>query len=322
LAGLPHQPTDVPVSDPLVTNDRQVKVTFASPKPSNNGSPIISYQLVMDDGKTGNFIDIGGFYSNSMLTQYTVTQNITKGRYQRFMYRAKNAVGWGPFSAVSSVLSATVPSAPKAPSFLTFANLTLSIVVPRSTSDGGDTITNYELWVDAGDDFTSSFTKLVGYSNNAMVYLATQQVDGLVLGKTYRFISRSKNPIDYSAYSPYGYIAFGDVPTTMSRPLITASSETSLSVVWTAPAASTLTIKGYILNMDNGDDTDPVPIYIGVNRPDILNFEVGGLITGLPYRLTVQASNVNGLSLQSPVSSFYACSPPSNMQTPYYISSS
>jgi hypothetical protein len=43
LAGLPPQPTDVPVSDRLVTNDKQIKVSFASPTPTNNGSPIISY---------------------------------------------------------------------------------------------------------------------------------------------------------------------------------------------------------------------------------------------------------------------------------------
>jgi hypothetical protein len=141
-------------------------------------------------------------------------------------------------------------------------------------------------------------------------------------GKTYRFISRAKNPIGYSDFSAYGYIAFGDVPSPMARPLITASSETSLSVVWSAPAVSSLPIKGYILNIDNGDDTDPVPVYIGTNRPDILSFVVGGLTTGLPYQLTVQASNVNGLSQPSPISSFYACSPPSRLQTPYYISSS
>ena len=248
-----------------------------------------------------------------MTTHYTVTQNITKGRSFRFMYRAKNAVGWSPFSAVSTVLAATVPSTPKAPYFLSFSDLTLRIVVPRSSSDGGDTISTYELWVDAGDDFTSTFTKLTGYSNNQMVYLATQQVDGLVNGKTYRFISRSRNPINFSEFSAYGYIAFGDVPSTMSRPQITASSETSLSVVWSAPSASSLPIRGYILNMDNGDDTDPVPIYIGTNRPDVLSFVVGGLTTGLPYQLTVQASNVNGLSQPSPISSFYACSPPSRL---------
>jgi len=120
-----------------------------------------------------------------------------------------------------------------------------------------------------------------------MVYLATQQVDGLIVGKTYRFISRSKNPAGYSQFSAYGYIAFGDVPSTMSRPLITSSSETSLSVVWSAPAVSALAVKGYILNIDKGDDTDPVPVYIGANRPDVLSFIVGGLTTGLPYQLTV-----------------------------------
>ena len=122
-----------------------------------------------------------------MLTTYTVTQNITKGRYQRFMYRAKNAVGWGPYSSVSTVLAATVPIAPMAPYFLTFSNQTLSIVIPRSTDDGGDAIIGYELWVDAGNDFTSTFTKLTGYSSNSMVYIATQAVDSLVIGHTYRF---------------------------------------------------------------------------------------------------------------------------------------
>lgn len=89
------------------------------------------------------------------------------------MYRAKNAIGWGSYSAVSTVLAAKVPSAPKAPYFLTFSNLTLSIVIPRSDSDGGDTIYLYELWVDSGNDFTSNFTKLTSYSSNSMVYLAT-----------------------------------------------------------------------------------------------------------------------------------------------------
>ncbi len=107
----------------------------------------------------------------------------------------------------------------------------------------------------------------------------------------------------------------------MSSPQITASTQTSLSVFWTAPAISTLLVNGYILNIDNGAGSDPVPVYIGVNRPDILQYQIGGLTTGLPYRLTVQAQNVNGLSLPSPVSSFFACSPPSNLQTPHYINS-
>ena len=112
LAGIPLAPTDVPVSNSQVTNDKQIQVSFANPAPNSNGSPIISYELVMDDGKSGNFISIIGFTSNSLLTTITVSQNVTKGRLNRFMYRAKNSVGWGPYSAVSSVLAATVPSRP------------------------------------------------------------------------------------------------------------------------------------------------------------------------------------------------------------------
>ena len=44
----------------------------------------------------------------------------------------------------------------------------------------------YELFVDAGNDFTSEFTKVEGYAGDSSVYEATQ-ADGLEFGKTYRF---------------------------------------------------------------------------------------------------------------------------------------
>jgi hypothetical protein len=60
----------------------------------------------MDDGVSGNFISINGFDSNSLLTTYTVTSGIIKGRKHRFMYRAKNKLGWGPYSDPSFILAA------------------------------------------------------------------------------------------------------------------------------------------------------------------------------------------------------------------------
>lgn len=44
-ASVPGKPLDVPVSDPTVTSDTQIKVNFANPAPDNGGSPIISYEL-------------------------------------------------------------------------------------------------------------------------------------------------------------------------------------------------------------------------------------------------------------------------------------
>jgi hypothetical protein len=82
-------------------------------------------------------------------------------------------------------------------------------------------------------------------------------------------------------------------------------------MAWVAPQYSNLTIKGYILNMDDGTDTTPVPVYNGETRPDILTYQVGNLKTGYPYRFTVQAVNVNGKSQPSPISTYYACAPPS-----------
>ena len=48
----------------------------------------------------------------------------------------------------------------------------------------------YELYVDAGDDFTSDYTKIDGYLGDSSVFEATQ-ADGLEFGKTYRFKSRA-----------------------------------------------------------------------------------------------------------------------------------
>lgn len=111
-ASVPGKPLDVPVSDPTVTSDTQIKVNFANPAPDNGGSPIISYELQMDDGMNGDFYSIIGFDVNSLLTAYTITTGIVKGREHGFRYRARNSIGWGDFSDETSILAATVPSAP------------------------------------------------------------------------------------------------------------------------------------------------------------------------------------------------------------------
>ena len=85
------------------------------------------------------------------------------------------------------------------------------------------------MWVDAGDDFTSEFTKLASY-NDELVYKATAATDLLVVGKTYRFISRAMNDVGYSEYSIYSYIAFGNVPDAPGVPQRVFSTENSVYV--------------------------------------------------------------------------------------------
>ena len=70
----------------------------------------MTYDLQMDDGEGGDFVSLHGVSLYSMTTHVTVTENIFKGRTHRFRYRARNAVGWGPYSAEAAVLAAGVPS--------------------------------------------------------------------------------------------------------------------------------------------------------------------------------------------------------------------
>lgn len=223
-ASVPDQPSDVPVQDPTGTSDTQIKVIIASPAPGNGGSVIISYEIQMDDGLSGDYVSIIGFDTNSLLTTYTITSGIIKGREHRFRYRARNAIGWGPFSSESSILAATVPTPPPSPTFSSFSASTLYINVLPSSDNGGTDIIDYELWVDAGDDFSSAFTKLTNYNGASLIYGANNANDGIVIGKTYRFKTRSHNLIGFSEFSEDGYIAFGDVPSTPAAPTRVSST--------------------------------------------------------------------------------------------------
>jgi hypothetical protein len=127
-----------------------------------------------------------------MLTEFTVTDSIIRGREHRFKYKVRNLVGWSPYSDESFVLAATQPGVPERPYFLNFENSQLNIVVPRSTDNGASPITKYELWVDQGDDYISSFRLLAELDPQTMTYGATVS-NALIDGRLYRFKSRAYN---------------------------------------------------------------------------------------------------------------------------------
>jgi hypothetical protein len=170
----------------------------------------------MDDGEGGDFVSINGFSPYSMVTHFTVYDDIRKGRVHRFQYRAKNAVGWGPWSPEASILAASPPSAPAMPQFSRYDSATdkLYVILGPSEDNGGTAITDMELWRDGGDDFSSAFTKVANYNWPDLEYGLTLGAagDGLVKGKIYRMYTTSKNKLNiFSPFSNVAYIAFGDV---------------------------------------------------------------------------------------------------------------
>lgn len=177
----------MPVSDSAVTSDSVLKVTYGAPPPADNGSPIVSYELQMDDGLGGDFVTLTGFSPSSMIRHFTVSQGVVKGRDHRFRYRVRNAVGWGEYSEESFVLAAVVPSAPFQPIFSSFSAGTLFVEVGVSEDNGGTAILDYELWRDEGDDFSSAFSKVSNFDGQALIDDLTVADDGMVAGRTYRF---------------------------------------------------------------------------------------------------------------------------------------
>ena len=150
-----------------------------------------------------------------------------------------------------------------------------------------------ELWIDAGGDYTSAFTQVTNYDGLASTYSFTVATDSMVDGKIYRMKTRTRNAIGYSEYSLDAYIAFADLPNVPGQPARTGYTRTSITVTWTAPtvAADDIPVLGYVLNIDDGVNQDLMPVYVGVNRPEILTYTVGDLTTGLPYLFSAQAIN-------------------------------
>lgn len=114
LSDEPDTPTEGPLPVARLTNEQQITVTFGPQSvDKNGGSPLLSYDLQMDDGIGGDFSSLVGFEHDSLETIFTVTQamnqRITSGAIFRFRYRVRNVNGWSLFSPITHVKAATVP---------------------------------------------------------------------------------------------------------------------------------------------------------------------------------------------------------------------
>jgi hypothetical protein len=159
-------------------------------------------------------------------------------------------------------------------------------------------------------------------SPGSLIYSATAGTDGYAIGSTYRYKVVVQNGVDSSEASDEAYIAFGDVPpqpTAIDANDCTTTRST-IHVSWD-PVSAPLSVTGYILNMDDGRLGEYSQVYVGTNRPDLTEYTVTGLTTGLSYRFTLQAINYNGRSIASSSTTLYACDVPAGLAAPKYVSS-
>lgn len=110
LASAPDQPSNAPVRNAL-TSETQITVDFEAVA-QDNGAEITSYNVEIDDGQGGDFVELQGYTFASMDLTATLGTGIVKGNIYRIKYRALNEVGYGLYSEIAYILAASKPEEP------------------------------------------------------------------------------------------------------------------------------------------------------------------------------------------------------------------
>jgi hypothetical protein len=216
LSDEPDQPTTGPVSDALITNESRVKVDYGPQSiDKNGGSPLLSYELQMDDGIGGNFTSMIGYETDSLETTFTVkSEQIQSGSIFRFRYRTRNTNGWSLFSPISHIKAATIAVRPPAPTLILATAASISVNLFETTLDGGEIITGYELHINEGGASTV-YRKVItydGFDTTHTISTGGNPELGLVAGTIYKFKYRANNAYGYSDWSEELNVGLGDNP--------------------------------------------------------------------------------------------------------------
>ena len=145
----------LPVTRGIETTEKQIKVNWVTQTTEIQigGSVILTYNLQWDKG-TGNedWADLIGFPGDSLLTTYTVTAGLVKGKNYRFRLRSKNIYGFGDFSTIFTIRSSEEPEMP-APVTTTISdvNVVISWIAPY---DNSEVIDEYDLQIRKADNLT------------------------------------------------------------------------------------------------------------------------------------------------------------------------
>jgi hypothetical protein len=111
ISTVPHQMA-APVRDSAATTTQQITVNWLPlVSPADGMSPVRSYGLEWDAGSSGAaWSALAGLATDYLLTSYTVSSGVVPGESYRFRVRARNGLGWGPYSDSTTVAAATRPA--------------------------------------------------------------------------------------------------------------------------------------------------------------------------------------------------------------------
>lgn len=110
LADFPDKPLSIPTRN-VATSQSVVAINIVE-VPGDHGAVIETYEIEIDDGLGNQFIPIQGHDQDSLLLSVQYSTNVVSSRHYRVRYRARNEIGFGPYSDVAYILTAVKPSQP------------------------------------------------------------------------------------------------------------------------------------------------------------------------------------------------------------------
>jgi large repetitive protein len=276
----PGAPTLVSV----VRGSLSATVSWTAPS-SNGGSVITGYTVSCTAGST----TVSG--TGTATGTSAVVTKLVNGTTYTCSVTAKNAKGTSVASSTQTVTPATVPGAPTgAAGVAGNAQVTVNWVAPAV--NGGAAVTGYSITVKAGANVLKTVTAAA--TDRSLV------VTGLTNGTAYTFSIVATNSVGNSAAVVSKAVTPSTTPGATTVGTTAQTSATSLTVNWTAPAATGgSAITGYEIKVfSNGAQIGTAKTAAATAK----SLVVTGLTTKTAYTFTVAAKNVNGTGLPSTAS--------------------
>ncbi len=246
---------------------------------------------------------------SSIALQATIT-GLTTGSTYNFVARTVNSLGESANSATLSVVVGLSPAKMSQPTLSASTTSSITIKWVEPSSNGGLSITGYNVYVDSGQ--TGIFTS---YSITD-ASIRTYTVSSLTTGTKVDFKVSAVDSVSEGTTSDTVTFVAAVVPTapdapTLANRYLEDSTYVSLEVQWVAPPTGGSSLTGYKLYASRSDESAYSLAFDGTSRPDITSYVSKGRLIGYTYNYKVSAVNAVGESSNSSALQVVAATKPS-----------
>ena len=247
---LPAKPSSPPSNVVGSTDRSTIYITYdALIDGSDGGSPILNYNIYIDDGNDGDFTNVA-LNDPALLTWDTAgTVTLTTGEIYRLKYSATNIHGEGPLSDEVQILVAEIPSAPSDLTRVDMESLAagqIRVTWALPVDEGGSLVNGYLIYLDSVLFFDARGTPTL----NEFTFTSLNVAQMYTIGVS------AINDLGEGPQATISELA-ASVPMKLASPTLVSSSEISIAIM-----ASSTSFNGgddvtlYAFRRDDGPATE------------------------------------------------------------------